>query len=206
MKHTHTKKRKTNTKPQASTRGVFDHPMLSLISIGFFHVKYCTVPTVFVPYEKPSFSDIQLAHQRLKVFLNLSKLLPEEVVIASKKKGAYQTKEREGYGSTHVGCYQADWCTCCALTQPAKHRLRSVLADEGVVVFLQLEVKAAFCVTKINNLAQKKQTGKKKITVSVKIKIVSFGVSKLRLLYCVFTALLQRNVSSGRWTKWGDWK
>lgn len=72
------------------------------------------------------------------------------------------------------------------------------MADEGVVVFLQLEVKAAFCVTKINNLAQKKQTGKKKITVSVKIKIVSFGVSKLRLLYCVFTALLQRNVSSGR--------
>lgn len=60
--NTHTQKRKTNTKPQASTRGVFDHPMLSLISIGFFHVKYCTVPTVFVPYEKPSFSDIQLAH------------------------------------------------------------------------------------------------------------------------------------------------
>lgn len=107
--------------------------------------------------------------------------MPEEVVIASKKKGAYQTKERVGYGSIHVGCYQADWCTCCALTQPAKHRLHSVLADEGVAVFLQLEVKAAFCVTKINNLAQKKQTGKKKNH--------SFSKNKNRLLRCTFVSL-----------------
>lgn len=88
--------------------------------------------------------------------------------------------------STHVKCYQADWCTSRAIAQSAALPSFS-LADEDLAVILQLEVKAVFASLSLPCTEETKT--KHHLLVKYKLQgTPSVSISKVWALNCMSTA------------------